>query len=1598
MTTQQNFFHDIVHFNAIGYSAIDHIVGDLNKNIGLVANIQELSEQIVGNTITENYDLGSIWGYKSDQVVSDNTEVLRQSLQNVVLGFANTNANPAFRVSTHISTSLFAYNASLSSSFLSGQIYSFSSTGIGTSSVISIPYNFNLDGAFFRSYFNDMPTDFAVFGLNKFNNTYAGSDLIKFDYAWSSSNTSNNLLIALNFSTSQYSNYYLAFYWGNNSSAFISTSFSISTTFTYVGTLGFINKIGINTTNTQSVSLSNFSGRQNFWSNTVPVGIAFSSSAFIDKNPYLWAPERINANLVDGIETKFSQPLRYLVVNNTNLSSILNTSNSNYVSLYSNFTTSGFGDPTTANANTNINLSYSSNTYQGYNLISLEDYYQNQAPFSNLVFIKNPKKTNLGYSNGYSLLNYIQQIPSAFTKPIQDVNLFNNFYSSMTYAKGGSIGLAELQQNYLSTLDNFIADFFFDVNFSSVQSYFVPPQLSITQSVIKNFTQPYGYNRTDPLNFTKYEEYSFYSGTNIVSSKEFLNFTEGNLTLSNDYNLPLDYYFEIFKPISYVCNGIDPYSQGTGLAYDYTLNLTFGYNNQNTLNKTLYLMASKYLLSESDYNNRINNNQSVVGYYYLADPDSKDYNSYSVSSIDEFRLYGYSGYIPDLKDGVTRPILTRAFSPVDSTKYTYEQYVQYLISQGITNPNDINDAVQKYLDDGNTFYTINLNSFSNQFASLQNISLCMTNYVLGAPKYWNDEFYNNLSGKAKAVDPNKNTGFTELLSQINSGSITTGIFTPGFLITNVAVGYNCVISSVALNSFGSGLQPGTYQSFVLPSTNVRSDEQAGQITYNILSQGYLDPSSIIINNPGGNFYFDFDLNLTQPGFTTTLGTSYPSVRINMDNLARFSAGLDAGFNLISFTQTSPPSVGYNQGFILNTKTFVGLGYTSNADVYILINNYPTVDSFLISNSGQTVGALESFTNYQNTAGSNFSNINYTSGTATYALTESELFNTLTIPQSANNSTTISYISLNAKLILLNNHNPAGDIKVNIYAISPFTNGNSGYTLNLLASSNPVNVTEFSNSNYTTVNVPISYTFTGNQQFNFDNYTLRSTYYISIQNNLQNCFLSLIGSYQGINTSNYSISSSNIYNDINSYNIAGGFSTNGVDLDLGAFPITITGIAGTSIIQNTTDNLNVYLRRNPNYIGIGTAQQVVLAISTTYQSISGIIYSNPVSVISIGTAFVPVNFVFGNIGTNIQASTILGSANLIFSLPLGSNKIYLSRTLSAYDVSQVGFATSSLISVSGNYYNFDFVFNKIFTYVPNNIFAAFNFENSSQFGLAKANKLRQSSPQNVVDGYWSFSAVSISAPLSIYPRSFYSNSSTIGTSNPVYKYVGYTHDIYLNIGYNSGGNFNIEQVYLPASPQWKTTWMSRDSGSYKNFNIYNVLQQSYTDSIDYSLGMANTNIANNTGYKVAIFQGNFQPQGNLSIPVPITVGYGTNSGVQVYINNSSQPIIDTFSTVLGYSTSVTASLSTSVRQNSVSFKILYFTFSTASLQVYWNVGGINTLINSYSSTNSIQNTPYPLNSGNSIDNITFMNVTKTLAESNSINYGFPAGDSFVIRSS
>jgi len=224
-------------------------------------------------------------------------------------------------------------------------------------------------------------------------------------------------------------------------------------------------------------------------------------------------------------------------------------------------------------------------------------------------------------------------------------------------------------------------------------------------------------------------------------------------------------------------------------------------------------------------------------------------------------------------------------------------------------------------------------------------------------------------------------------------------------------------------------------------------------------------------------------------------------------------------------------------------------------------------------------------------------------------------------------------------------------------------------------------------------------------------------------------------------------------------------------------------------------------------------------------------------------------------------------------------------------------------------------------------------------------------------------------------------------------------MYVNLGYSSNGVI-IEEgpISLFAIPKWKTTWMDRGISNYKNFNIFNVVQNTYTNSINYAIGLANTIIGVGTNPKSAIFEGTFQPTGNLSLPVSVAVGLGTSSGVQVYVNNNSQPLIDTFNVISPEYTVATGSLTTSQRSEPVSFKILYFSLSTSVINVNWNVGFGNTLIGIGTGTEFLAPSPVSLNSGAPIDNIVFMNVSKTYADATSVNFGYPPGDSFVIRSS
>ncbi len=1570
MTTEQKFFTNIVHSNAITFEVIDKLIGDMNKNIGISAEFYESASKIVGSSATENYDLASLFGFYESNVQSNDADALRQSLQNAYIGVTNTFNYPLFDVCAHISTSLNNYSINTSSAFLSGQIYSVSSTGLGTSSVVSIPINsINVQGSQYKSHLFDVPVDFAVYGNNNFTGNYTGSDLVKFDYAWSYAHNSTNLLIKFNYS-SPLPDYYFTLYWGSTNFNNISISTSLNGNIKYVGTSDFVNNIGVLTSQVAiPTGLADYSGRKNFWSNKIPYAVDFAKDSFIEQDAYLWADDRINSQLTDGVKSTAEQPLRYPAYTQVDLDNYL-YGGKKYIYAYTNFLTSGSEFDPSQTALLRMNQLAATDYLYKYDPY-LSQYLDRLNPAGNFIVAqKNPKKINL--SNEYTVIQDNQIIPSAFTKNIADVLLWNSFADTIYLGKDFNLALDQEKVDFLNTLDNFIATFFFGVNFNNVNDYFVGDNLIVSRNVLKTFTQPNGDPYVPPVNFSEYEEKSIFGATNIVASKEFLIFDKGRLELINDYPLPVDVGFEIYKPISFVCNGIDPYQQGNSLALDYTLNLKFRYQNQNILNKVLYLMASKYLISKSDYENRIFDNLPTTGYYYLADPQSKDYNDYSVSSINEFRLYGYAGLIPDLKDTTTRPILTKSFSPVDDTKYTREEFIQLLISQGITDPDDINDAIQEYLDAGNSFYIVDLSKFPSEFVALEDVSICATNYVINQTPYW-DTFNEKV-----LLQPSleSESGFTELFAQINSGLVTSVTSSPPYVIPNIPVGSNNVVDSVTINSFGALQVPGTYTNWILPDASVLTDEQPAQIKFQILDSGAINPSSIEILNKGGNFYFGFSTFLNSP-LQAGVGATNALITLNMDNISLFEANVDSNYNLISMTQTNPPAKGYLYGFKLNPKAFVGLGYTSFADVDITVNQYITSDSFIIGTANLQPGDLENYASF-NATNSNLADLNYTTGTQQLYLYDSEVLNKINIPSGYAGSK-ISFITLKCKLIEINGRNPSGFIKLNIYV--------GDETKVLLASSDEIPVSEIPREKYTDLNIPIDFQLNPLIAQEYE-----SIYWISVQQNLQNSLLAITGDYVGISTSDFTIENSLIFNDPSSASVVGVVTSAGYDLDLGKFGFTINNIVASNSIASTTKTLPVSLRKDTSYNG---ANQVALSISTSYNLTTAIIVSNFIDVSSLSPNFVETTFSFD---TDLEAGTVINSASFIGISNITPGQIYIPRSLDPYTSSGIGLATSSQIGLSNTYLGFNFVFNKIFNQVNPDIYGGFNYFDRSQFGLANPNTLRRSGNSVVVDGYWSYKSSQINNPVSVYPRALFSNTSVIGTSQFEYAYIGYTHDIYLNIGFNSGNEYNEESILLSAYPKWKTTWLGRDAFNYKNFDIFNVLQQTYSDSIDYQLGFANTIIGVGTGPKSGIFVGTFKPSGSLALTVPVAVTIGTGAGVQLFVNGSNQPRIDSFATISTDITTYTTVLSVEERSKPVLFELNYFTLSTAVIDIKWNVGSGNTLVNYISSLNSTSATPVAINGGLPIDNIVFMNISKTESEAESINGGYPTGDSFIIRSS
>jgi hypothetical protein len=210
-----------------------------------------------------------------------------------------------------------------------------------------------------------------------------------------------------------------------------------------------------------------------------------------------------------------------------------------------------------------------------------------------------------------------------------------------------------------------------------------------------------------------------------------------------NFKVPVPSNFEVYQELSLLCEAIDPNISGDKIGLDYTFKLKLQDSNKNILEKDLYLNASKFFLSDEEYNNRVYKGLSVVGYYKTGtDAEQAAKADGTLESIPDYHLYGYAGCIPDLKMQEARPILTRVVGSDKQEGQTREQFIASLPPG-----TDINEALANYEGD---FITIDLNHYPEQWMALKELAMTTSKYSFDTNPYYQINYYALIGGDGKS--------------------------------------------------------------------------------------------------------------------------------------------------------------------------------------------------------------------------------------------------------------------------------------------------------------------------------------------------------------------------------------------------------------------------------------------------------------------------------------------------------------------------------------------------------------------------------------------------------------------------------------------------------------------------------------------------------------------------------------------------------------------------------------------------------------------------------------------------------------------------------
>ena len=268
--------------------------------------------------------------------------------------------------------------------------------------------------------------------------------------------------------------------------------------------------------------------------------------------------------------------------------------------------------------------------------------------------------------------------------------------------------------------------------------------------------------------------------SSLPPSTEAMRLESDKLTL-NDTRFRKATNFELFHEPSDQCSSVDPEAAGVKIGWDYRFRWLFEDANENTFFKELDVMASKYFLTDQEYENRVAQGLNTTGYFKRGtDEERQNRAKGTLETIPEWRLHGYAGLIPDLFQGESRLIRTKVVSPPDDTRITEEQFRKNLENQGYTEE-EIDEKVQEYLDAGGEFYVIDLRQHEDDWVAVRSASVSVALYTYATVPYWKDNIWGRFglaqTQHGEQSNPAFNTlrsdGFTIAPSNLTVGTLET---------------------------------------------------------------------------------------------------------------------------------------------------------------------------------------------------------------------------------------------------------------------------------------------------------------------------------------------------------------------------------------------------------------------------------------------------------------------------------------------------------------------------------------------------------------------------------------------------------------------------------------------------------------------------------------------------------------------------------------------------------------------------------------------------------------------------------------------------------